>query len=111
LKKLPPAAIGNFTTNDPAPVICLLPVESDCRDFVASDLEPLVMSHEKCIAAFDKTLTDLRAEGMNTTFILAALTEISAKVARFDPEEGRAPLDAMISVLAATAQAMRGPLS
>ena len=70
-----------------------------------------IMSHEKCIAAFDKTLTDLRAEGMNTAFILAALTEISAKVARFDPEEGQAPLDAMISVLAATAQAMRGPLS
>jgi phage terminase large subunit GpA-like protein len=35
------AAIGHFTTNDPSPVICLLPVESDCRDFVASDLEPL----------------------------------------------------------------------
>ncbi len=25
------AAIGHFTTNDPSPVICLLPVESDCR--------------------------------------------------------------------------------
>ena len=35
------AAIGHFTTNDPSPVICLLPVESDCKDFVASDLEPL----------------------------------------------------------------------
>jgi phage terminase large subunit GpA-like protein len=35
------AAIGHFCSNDPAPVICLLPVESDCRDFVASDLEPL----------------------------------------------------------------------
>jgi phage terminase large subunit GpA-like protein len=35
------AAIGHFTTNDPLPVICLLPVESDCRDFVASDREPL----------------------------------------------------------------------
>jgi phage terminase large subunit GpA-like protein len=35
------AAIGHFCSNDPSPVICLLPVESDCRDFVASDLEPL----------------------------------------------------------------------
>jgi phage terminase large subunit GpA-like protein len=35
------AAIGHFCSNDPSPVICLLPVESDCRDFLASDLEPL----------------------------------------------------------------------
>jgi phage terminase large subunit GpA-like protein len=35
------AAIGHFCSNDPSPVICLLPVESDCRDFVASDPEPL----------------------------------------------------------------------
>jgi phage terminase large subunit GpA-like protein len=37
------AAIGHFCSNDPSPVICLLPVESDCRDFVASDLEPIFL--------------------------------------------------------------------
>jgi hypothetical protein len=63
---------------------------------------------EQCIAAFDMTLTDLRAQGMDTVFILAALAEIAAKVARFNPEEGQAPLDAMIAVLDANAQAMRG---
>jgi hypothetical protein len=40
------------------------------------------MSHEKCVAAFDKTLTDLRAEGIHTAFILAALTEISGPARR-----------------------------
>ena len=35
------AAIGHFCSNDPAPILCLLPVESDCKDFVRSDLEPL----------------------------------------------------------------------
>ena len=35
------SAIGHFTTNDPAPILALLPVESDCKDFVKSDLEPL----------------------------------------------------------------------
>ena len=35
------AAIGHFCTNDPSPILCLLPVESDAKDFVRSDLEPL----------------------------------------------------------------------
>ena len=35
------AAIGHFCANDPSPILCLLPVESDAKDFVKSDLEPL----------------------------------------------------------------------
>jgi phage terminase large subunit GpA-like protein len=35
------SAIGNYCINDPSPVLALLPVESDCKDFVKSDLEPL----------------------------------------------------------------------
>jgi phage terminase large subunit GpA-like protein len=35
------AAIGHYCGNDPSPILCLLPVESDCRDFMTSDLEPL----------------------------------------------------------------------
>jgi len=37
-------AIAHFCINDPAPVICLLPVESDAKDFMKSDLEPLFAS-------------------------------------------------------------------
>ncbi len=35
------AAIGHFCSNDPSPILCLLPVESDCKDFVRSDSEPM----------------------------------------------------------------------
>ena len=26
--------------NEPAPILCLLPTEADCRDYMVSDLEP-----------------------------------------------------------------------
>jgi phage terminase large subunit GpA-like protein len=35
------AAIGHYCVNECSPILCLLPVESDCKDFVGSDLEPL----------------------------------------------------------------------
>ena len=35
------AAIGHHCVNDPAPIRCLQPTESDVRDFTVSDLEPL----------------------------------------------------------------------
>lgn len=34
------SAIGNFVANDPAPILLLLPTESDCRDVVVSEIEP-----------------------------------------------------------------------
>jgi phage terminase large subunit GpA-like protein len=33
------AAIGSFCANEPCPVLCVLPVEADCRDFVVTDIE------------------------------------------------------------------------
>lgn len=35
------AAIGHYCVNDPSPILCLLPVESDGKDFVKSDIEPM----------------------------------------------------------------------
>jgi phage terminase large subunit GpA-like protein len=35
------AAIGHFASNEPAPVMLLLPTESDARDAMVSDIEPL----------------------------------------------------------------------
>jgi phage terminase large subunit GpA-like protein len=32
-------AIGAFIANEPASILCLLPTESDCRDFAVTDLE------------------------------------------------------------------------
>src|SRR5215207_1859910 len=34
------AAIGHYVANEPAPILCLLPTEADCRDYMVSDLEP-----------------------------------------------------------------------
>lgn len=34
------SAIGNFVVNEPSPILVLLPTESDCRDYVVSDIEP-----------------------------------------------------------------------
>jgi len=35
------AAIGSFIANEPSPIMLLMPTESDCRDVVVSDLEPI----------------------------------------------------------------------
>ena len=35
------AMVGSHVKNDPAPILFLLPTESDCRDYAVSDLEPV----------------------------------------------------------------------
>jgi phage terminase large subunit GpA-like protein len=35
------ATIGHFATNEPAPVICLLPTQDDCRTYVVDHVEPI----------------------------------------------------------------------
>ena len=34
------AAIGHFVTNEPSPILAVLPVESDCHDWLVSEIEP-----------------------------------------------------------------------
>ena len=34
-------AIGSFVANEPAPILALLPTESDARDYIVSDIEPI----------------------------------------------------------------------
>lgn len=34
-------ALAGFCANDPAPILSLLPTESDCRDYMVSDVEPI----------------------------------------------------------------------
>lgn len=34
-------ALGGYIANDPAPILCLLPTEADCRDYMVSDIEPI----------------------------------------------------------------------
>jgi phage terminase large subunit GpA-like protein len=35
------SAIAYHVVRDPGPILCLLPTEADCRDFLVSDVEPL----------------------------------------------------------------------
>jgi phage terminase large subunit GpA-like protein len=34
-------AMASFVANEPAPILCLLPTESDARDYIVSDVEPI----------------------------------------------------------------------
>ena len=44
------AAIGYWCAEDPAPILVLLPTESDCRDYVTADIEPLFEASPKLAA-------------------------------------------------------------
>lgn len=35
------SAMASYVANEPAPIMVLLPVESDCRDYIVSDIEPI----------------------------------------------------------------------
>lgn len=35
------STIASYVANEPSPILCVLPTEQDCRDFVVSDLEPI----------------------------------------------------------------------
>jgi hypothetical protein len=65
---------------------------------------------DDCITAFDKTLSDLLKQGKDPTFIIASLSEIILKAVKADPEHGPIALDSLVSVLDASAQAMRGKI-
>lgn len=34
-------ALAGYIANDPSPILCLLPTEADCRDYMVSDIEPI----------------------------------------------------------------------
>jgi phage terminase large subunit GpA-like protein len=61
------AAIGHYCGNDPSPILCLLPVESDCRDFMTSDIEPLFAASPALAGVLKADLVGQRGRrGRNT---------------------------------------------
>ncbi len=58
-------AIAAHVANDPAPILCLLPAEADCRDYVVSDLEPTFAASP----AVASVLSDDTAEGERNTIL------------------------------------------
>lgn len=57
------SAVASFVANDPAPILALLPAESDCRDYVVSDIEPIFSASP---AVADALHGDLDEAGRNT---------------------------------------------
>lgn len=39
-------SLAGYIANDPSPILCLLPTEADCRDYMVSDIEPIFAASE-----------------------------------------------------------------
>ena len=59
------SAVASFVANEPAPIMCLLPAEADCRDYMVSDIEP-IFGASKTVA---QALTEDRDEGERNTLL------------------------------------------
>lgn len=59
------SAVASFVANEPAPIMCLLPAEADCRDYVVSDIEP-IFGASRVVA---EALSDDREEGERNTLL------------------------------------------
>lgn len=75
-------ALGHFVSNDPAAILAVLPTESDCRDYVVSDVEPIF----EATPALRGTLTADTSGSRNTLlsrrFAGGSLKVIAAKAPR-----------------------------
>lgn len=70
------SAVASFVSNDPAPILCLLPAEADCRDYMVSDVEPIFASSPTVAEA----LGDDRDEGERNTLLSRRFAGGSLKV-------------------------------
>lgn len=70
------AAMASFVVNDPAPILCLLPTESDCRDYMVSDVEPTFQASP----ALAKALGDEADESGRNTILSRRFPGGSLKV-------------------------------
>lgn len=70
------SAVASFVANEPAPILCLLPTEADCRDYVVSDVEPIFDASP----AVARALADDRDEGDRNTLLSRRFPGGSLKV-------------------------------
>lgn len=77
------SAVASFVANEPAPILCLLPAEADCRDYVVSDIEPIFSASPALAAALSD---DADESGRNTLlsrrFPGGSLKVVAAKAPR-----------------------------
>jgi len=69
-------AIAGFVANDPSPILAVLPTESDCRDYVVSDIEPIF----EASPAIRKLLSGDTKEGDRDTMLSRRFPGGSLKV-------------------------------
>lgn len=77
------SAVASFVANEPSPILCLLPAEADCRDYMVSDVEPIFSASP----AVSDALGDDREEGERNTllsrrFMGGSLKVVAAKAPR-----------------------------
>ncbi len=70
------SALGGAVSNDPGPILALLPTEADCRDYVVSDVEPIFGASP----ALSSLLTDDVQEGERNTLLSRRFPGGSLKV-------------------------------
>lgn len=77
------SAIASFVANDPAPILCLLPAESDCRDYVVSDIEPIFSASPAVASALSGELDEAgRNTLLSRRFPGGSLKVVAAKAPR-----------------------------
>lgn len=70
------SAVASFVANEPAPILCLLPAEADCRDYMVSDVEP-IFSASPTVA---KALAEDTSDGDRNTLLSRRFPGGSLKV-------------------------------
>lgn len=70
------SALASFVANEPAPILCLLPAEADCRDYMVSDIEPIFGASPALAAA----LSDEQDESGRNTLLSRRFPGGSLKV-------------------------------
>lgn len=76
-------ALASYVANEPSPILVLLPTEADCRDYVVSDLEPILEATPACVGLLS---ADADESGRNTLlsrrFAGGSLKIVAAKAPR-----------------------------
>lgn len=70
------SALAGAVANDPGNILCLLPTESDCRDYVVSDVEPIFAASP----ILARALSDDNVEGERNTLMSRRFPGGSLKV-------------------------------
>lgn len=77
------SAVASFVANDPAPILCLLPTEADCRDYVVSDVEPIFSASPAVSAVLSGDIDETgRNTLMSRRFAGGSLKVVAAKAPR-----------------------------